>query len=90
MAREIRNGLEVLTRTDIVNNLTVEMDRLEVIPSIMRSISRLSEKDEEITTLTRHVENIVLTARNELDYMQERIEKAGVVGSLEEVQHESN
>lgn len=85
MAREIRSGLEVLTRADIANNLTCEMDRLEVIPSIMRTIARLSEKDEEITKLTRHVENIALTAHNELDYMQECIEKAGVVGGLAEI-----
>ena len=85
MSKDIRNGLEVLTRTDLVNNLIVEMDRLEAIPSIMRTIARLSEKDEEIIKLARHVENIVLTAHNELDYMQERIEKAGVVGGLAEI-----
>ncbi|NPU91926.1 MAG: hypothetical protein HPY82_08430 [Gammaproteobacteria bacterium] len=84
MKREIRNGVEVATRMDVVNELHAVMSQIEVIPSIMKAIMAM-DGNRDLAAQAKHVTTIVQIAHNDLDVLREAAESAGIIGELAEI-----
>jgi len=78
----LRNGFDVVTRSNVVDDLELAMGELDPIRPMMRAIERLAEHDGTVAEIAKHVRGIIDGVHNDLDVLRERAEKAGVIGEM--------
>ncbi len=76
------NGYPAVTRAEVIDAAAIAVCELEPVQSLLAAIERLTTDDTTICGLAKHGKNVIEMVLNDLGSLQERAEKAGVIGLL--------